>query len=485
MVEVVRFPDIALYQGWSTPLRSETDARDLEIVQGAVPLGLEGTLYRCGPDRQYPPMTGDDIFIDGEGMVHAFKFEGGHVDYQCRWVHTQRFELQAKARRSLFGRYRNRYTNDPSVAGASMGTANTNLVWHAGKLLALKEDDLPYELDPTTLETLGKYDYGGAVKAVSMSAHPKVDWITNELLTFSYQAKGDATTDVVFYVIGADGRIKNEIWFDMPWPAMVHDFAVTPTHAIFPFFPMMTDLEVIKQGGPFYQYHPDKPTMVAVVPRDGTAEDIRWFTGPTTTAGHMLNAVVEGSKVELDLCLYQGNCFPFFLTDKGEATPPVPPILTRLTMDLDSNSGEFSQKVLLQSPCEMPRTDDRYQGRPYRYGFMICMRGGDGTSGVGRLDLETGELTTWAPGPNSGVQEPQFVPRRPDAQEGDGWLLVFVNRIDQNRSDLVILDAQKLEAGPVAIARLPTRVRSTFHGAWAPVETLKTGLYDMQLVGNA
>ena len=121
------------------------------------------------------------------------------------------------------------------------------------------------------------------------------------------------------------------------------------------------------------------------------------------------------------------------------------------------------------------------QGRPFRYGFMICMRGGDGTSGVGRLDLQTGQLSAWAPGANAGVQEPQFVPRRPDAPEGDGWLLVLVNRLDQNRSELVVLDAQDLEAGPVATLRLPARVRSTFHGVWAPAEALKTGLYDMQL----
>ena len=482
MVEVVRFPEIPLYQGWGQPLRSETTVQDLEVVFGAIPAGLEGCLFRCGPDRQYPPMTGDDVFIDGEGMVHMFRFEGGHVDYRSRWVHTERYRLQEEARRSLFGRYRNRYTNDPSVEGAHMGTANTNLIWHAGKLLALKEDDLPYEIDPRTLETIGKYDYDGAVKACSMTAHPKVDWITNELLTFSYQAKGDATTDCAFYVIGGDGKVRNEVWFNMPWAACVHDFAVTPTHAIFPFFPLVTDLEVIKQGGPFYQYHPDKPTMVAVVPRNGTAEDIRWFKGPNTTAGHMLNAHIEGSKVHLDLCLYQGNCFPFFPTPAGETTATVPPILTRLTMDLDSNSGEFTQKVLLPSPCEMPRTDDRYQGRAYRYGFMICYRGADGTSAVGRIDHRTGELKTWAPGPNSGVSEPQFVPRSPDAPEGDGWLLVLVSRIAENRSDLAVLDAMNVEAGPVALIKVPTRVRSTFHGTWAPKQALETGLYDMELV---
>ncbi|MEJ0006422.1 MAG: hypothetical protein WDM77_08685 [Steroidobacteraceae bacterium] len=40
-----------------------------------------------------------------------------------RWVRTERFVLQEAARRSLFGRYRNRYTNDPSVAGKNNGTA--------------------------------------------------------------------------------------------------------------------------------------------------------------------------------------------------------------------------------------------------------------------------------------------------------------------------------------------------------------------------
>ena len=482
MVEAVRFPDIPLYQGWGAPMRTESTLSDLEVIQGEVPVGLNGTLYRCGPDRQYPPMTGDDVFIDGEGMAHMIRIEDGHVDYRSRWVRTERFQLQEKARRSLFGRYRNRHTNDPSVQGVSMGTGNTNAIWHGGKLLVLKEDDLPYELDPDTLETRGQYDYDGAVTACSMTAHPKIDLITNELLTFSYQAKGDATTDIVFYVIGPDGKIVNEVWFNMPWPACVHDFAVTETHVIFPFFPLITDLDVIKQGGPYYQYHPDKETMVAVVPRYGTAAEIRWFRGPNTTAGHMMNAVAEGSKLHLDLCLYEGNCFDFFPTPSGEKTAPVPPILTRLTFDLESNGDAFEKRRLSPVPCEMPRTDDRYQGRPYRHGYVISFGNrAEGTS-LGHIDVETGKLATYSFGPGAGIQEPQFAPRRPDSPEGDGWILCFVNRPAENRSDLAILDAQDIAAGPVALVKLPVRVRSTFHGMWVPAEALKTGRYDMSLV---
>ena len=268
----IQFPDIPLYKGWGHPYRVEATIRGLELVEGHLPPEIEGTLLRCGPDRQYPPRNGSDVFIDGEGMVHTFRFSGGQVDYMSRWVRTERFVLQDEARRTLFGRYRNRFTNDPEAGGARMGTANTNLVFHAGKLLALKEDDLPYELDPQTLETRGHCDFAGAITSVSLSAHPKLDLVHDEMLTFSYQAKGDGTKDIVFYALNRDGRVVDEIWFEMPWPGMVHDFAVTPNYAVFPFFPFITDMEVVKRGGPFYQWHPDEETRVAIVPRHGTAQ---------------------------------------------------------------------------------------------------------------------------------------------------------------------------------------------------------------------
>src|SRR5262249_29366753 len=155
------------------PLRTESTVRGLELISGHLPKGLEGTWYRGGPDRQYPSRYEEDIFIDGEGMAHMFRFHAdGQVDYLSRWVRTERYKLQEQARRPLFGRYRNRYTNDPVAAGANGGAANTTMMYHAGKVLVLKEDDLPYEVDPDTLETRGRYDYGGQIKAVSLSAHP-------------------------------------------------------------------------------------------------------------------------------------------------------------------------------------------------------------------------------------------------------------------------------------------------------------------------
>jgi len=481
MSDPIRFPEIQLYAGWGEPMRTECTIDALEVIQGEIPAGLSGTLYRNGADRQYPSGREDDIFIDGEGMFHMFRFRDGQVDYKCRWVETERFKAQAKARKGLFGRYRNVFTNDPAVAEVHNGTANTTAMFHAGHLYALKEDDLPYELDPDDLSTVSRTDMGGQISSTSFTAHPKVDPITNELLAFSYQAKGDGTKDIVFYAFDQDGRKTTEIWFEMPYAACVHDFAVTEDWVVFPFFPLITDMDHVKKGGAFYQYHPDEETVIALVPRRGDASGIRWFRGSATTAGHMMNAHQAGSEVHLDLCLYEGNCFPFFTNPAGEESPPVPPILTRISMDLARNDDGFAKRPLMPVPCEMPRTDDRYQTRGYKHGYVIVYRSPDGSSSTGRLDFETGKLDVWSPGPGDTVQECQFVPRTPDSPEGDGWLLVPVARVSKNRSDLVILDAQNLAAGPVATVKLPVRVRSTFHGCWVPEETLETGLYPYKL----
>lgn len=485
-MEVI-FPDIDAYRGWAHPSRTESTIEGLELVEGHLPAGLNGTWYRCGADRQYPPMDGEDIFIDGEGMMFMIRFDDGHVSFRNRWVHTPRFELQARHRRSLFGRYRNRYTADPLAADTSPGTANTNMLFHAGKLYALKEDDLPYEVDPDTLETLRQSDLDGQVSAVSLTAHHKVDWVTGELLTYSYQAKGDSTTDFAIYIFDADGKKVNEVWFDAPWPGVVHDFAVTEEHIVVPFFPLVTpSIEGLKEGRHFYEYHPDKPTMVAVVPRYGKAEDVRWFEGPNTTAGHMLNAVTEGTpegtKVHLDLCLYNGNCFPFFPAPDGSVHPAVPPILTRMTFDLARNDRGYETRPIIPVPCEMPRTDDRWQGRDYTHGWVIVYRATDGSSTLGHVNVKTGALDVWEHGQMISVQEPQFVPRAPDSREGDGWILSILNRLDKGHSEIAVFDALDMAKGPIARLHLPVRVRSSFHGVWVPEEVFETGRYAMEAV---
>lgn len=152
------FPKTEAYTGSAyRPVRFEGQVFDLEI-EGKVPDEIHGTFVQVAPDPQYPPMLGDDLFFNGDGAVHAFRFKDGKVDFQRRYVMTDRLKAQRRERESIHGLYRNKFTDDPRAEGISSSTANTNVIFHNGRLLALKEDHAPYALDPITLETQGKYD---------------------------------------------------------------------------------------------------------------------------------------------------------------------------------------------------------------------------------------------------------------------------------------------------------------------------------------
>jgi carotenoid cleavage dioxygenase len=143
-------------------------------------------------------------------MVSLLRIENGHADFKQRYVQTERWKNERKARRSLYGKYRNPYTDDPSVRGKSRSVANTTPIYHGGKLLALKEDARAWEMHPHTLETVGEFDYQGKLRSQTMTAHPRLDPETGELCFFGYEASGLASRDVAYCVADKDGRLIRE-----------------------------------------------------------------------------------------------------------------------------------------------------------------------------------------------------------------------------------------------------------------------------------
>jgi carotenoid cleavage dioxygenase-like enzyme len=476
-----RFPDTPTFTGFNAPVRVEGEAHDLE-VEGDLPEGLEGIFYRCGPDFRFPPLLGDDINHNGDGVVSAFRFERGRVHFAMRFVRTEKFEAEARAGRGLIGLYRNPYTDDPLLAGKDRTLANTNVVLHAGRLLAMKEDGLPYELDPQTLETRGRHDFAGRLKSQTFTAHPKIDPETGEMIGFGYEATGLASREMSLQVIGADGALVREETFEAPYVSFQHDFAVTERHILFALMPTTTSLERLKAGQTHWVFDPSLPTQVGIMPRDGSVNDLRWFSAPGRGLGHVLNAFSDGSKVFLDIFVSERCQFPFIPNadgrgfDRAASTPR----LARWSFDLDANTDSFEEEILFPDFMEMPRTDDRFQTRPYRYGYCavidpmrpIAVAGtlGPGWNTIVRVDMARRRQDRWWVGENAACQEPQFVPRAPGAPEGDGWLLCMLTRLGPQgySSELVILDAERIAAGPVATVRSPLRLRGAIHGNWAP-----------------
>lgn len=473
------FPTPRLFPQFNAPTRIECEIFDLEVTEGEVPAGLNGTFYRMQPDPAWPPMLGSDIPLNGDGMVTKFKFTNGHVDYASKYVHTEKFKAERAARRALFGRYRNPYTNDPSVKGLSGGTANTNILWFANQLMALKEDSHPIAIDPETLATHGDYTFNNGLKSLTFTAHPKVDPVSGELIGFGYEAKGLATTDIALHIVAPNGDVTKELFFQAPYACMVHDFAITPNYVLFPITPLCSELDVIEQGGPHFRWDGTKPSYVGVVPRNGTADDVRWYQGPTAFAGHTLNAYEEGDLLHFDTTAGDIVVFPFFPDKHGapwEASKALPR-LERWTIDLNKAERTFERKLLSPEVVEFPRIDERFASLPYRHGWTVhsvskpedgpnSLGGGLTINALAHFDRTTGQIDSWYAGSGVSVQEPQFVPRSADAPEGDGWVLAVSNRFNDMYSELLIFEAQHMSNGPIARVRLPIRLRMGLHGTW-------------------
>jgi isoeugenol monooxygenase len=480
----VRFPDHPGFRGAMAPQRLECDIFELE-VDGTLPPNVEGCFYRCGPDPQFPPKSTDDFFINGDGVVSMFRFEGGHADFRMRFVRTDKFELERRARRALFGGYRNPYTDEPQVAAADRTTANTAVFWYDGKLYAIKEDGLPHQIDPETLETLGKLRLAGQ-RTPHVTAHPKFDPRSGEMVFYGTEAGGLASPTIAYCEADAHGALVHEAWFDAPYASMVHDFAVTQEYVVFPVMPTVADVQRMQRGGAHFAWDESKDTWLAVLPRKGGANDLRWFRGPPRWSFHTLNAFNEGAKIHIDLTVSAINGFSYLPSASGKAwdAEQARSYLTRWTCDLASGSDAFSETRLWDVPADFFKCDPRRATLSYRHGFMAAkdaaqprVTGAPDTAfnTIAAIDHAAGLVRSYFVGPESTVQEPVFVPRSSAAPEGDGHLLAVVNRLAERRAQLLVLDTAQLEAGPVATVHLPIPLRMAFHGEFISAVQLGRG----------
>ncbi len=276
----IKFPSTPSFQGFHKPCRFEGEILDLE-VSGSVPLDMDGTFFRMQPDHRFPPLYYEDPHFNGDGSISAFHFHNGHVDFKQRYVRTDRFKEEAKARRALFGRYRNMYTDHELVKGVIRTTANENVVFWRGILLALGEEGPPFAVDPETLETIGRYDFEGQVLSPTFTSHPKIDPVTGEMVGFAYEAGGngcDASRDIVVYTIDKDGKKTEECWYKAPFSGMIHDCGLTDNYVVLPLTPLKISLSRLKRGGNHFAWDPKEDQLYGIVPRrGGKPEDVVWL----------------------------------------------------------------------------------------------------------------------------------------------------------------------------------------------------------------
>jgi carotenoid cleavage dioxygenase len=241
----------------------------------------------------------------------------------------------------------------------------------------------------------------------------------------------------------------------------------------------------MRRGGAHWVFQPGLDGWFGIMPRDASTRDVRWFRVPNCSMGHVLNAFSDGHEVYVDILVSERNQFPFIENadglpfDRDKAVPR----LTRYRFDLARAADTHTTETLYPDFMELPVLDPRYALNPYRYGFTAILDQerplnltgtiGFGWNTLARIDLETRSIERYYVGDNNSTGEPCFVPRSPDAPEGDGFLLAVLTCYGgEPHSRIIVLDTQHVEEGPICSAMLPMRLHGAVHGTWVPESQL-------------
>jgi carotenoid cleavage dioxygenase len=435
-------------RGNGRPVTEEHTLTSLS-VRGSIPAELDGRYVRNGAN----PITGlSDHPFFGDGMVHGVRLRDGGAEW-----------------------YRNRYVRTPFYADPTIdildpnvmmdmrsSKANTNVIGHAGRILALEEGHFPYVLDGN-LDTVGPTDYDGRLKG-SFTAHPKICPVTGELLGFGY----GAFDPYLRYVrVSATGELLQDVPITVGGPTMMHDFNVTRNHVIFMDLPAVFDLELAMAGEMPIHWSDSYPARLGVMPRNGTDADVRWFDLDPCYVFHPMNAYEDGTSIVIDVArlshVWRDSMMDF-----------PPPQLWRWT--IDTVTGAVKEEQVDDRPGEFPRVADSVVGLRHRYGYMLSVdfssleEAAMQEGGLMKYDRDTGQRTDLSVGRGHMPGEAVFVPAEGATTEDDGYLMTFVYDADNDASRFVVFDAKTMDPDPIAEIDLP-RIPFGFHGNWVPSTT--------------
>jgi carotenoid cleavage dioxygenase len=462
------------------PQTIEWDADDLTAVEGEVPKDLDGVYLRNTENPLHPALKAYHPF-DGDGMVHVVGFRDGKAFYRNRFIRTDGFLAENEAGGPLWPGLAEpvdlaKRDHGWGARGLMKDASSTDVIVHRGTALTsfYQCGDL-YRLDPYTADTRGKESWNGDFPFDwGVSAHPKVDDRTGELLFFNYSKQAPY---MQYGVVDANNDLVHYVDVPLPGPRLPHDMAFTENYVILNDFPLFWEPSYLERNAHVARFHRDMPSRFAVIPRRGC--DITWFEAEPTFVLHFTNAYEDGDEIVLD-GFFQGDpepadngtgnkwqrAFRFLALDRMQAR------LHRWRFNLAT--GAVSEEQLSDLITEFGMINAGYAGANYRYTYAASGKPSWFLfDGLVKHDLVTGSEERFAFDDGVYGSETAMAPRLGSTGEDDGYLVTLTTDMNADASYCLVFDAARVADGPVCKLALPERISSGTHSTWAPGSELR------------
>ncbi len=464
-----------------TPVHEEVTVDELEVIEGAIPADIDGIYLRNTENQVHQPLGRYHPF-DGDGMIHQVSISGGKASYRNRYIRTHCFEAEQIAGGSIWGGLMDpKGTSKRPGYGAHEGlkdTGSTDIIVHAGTAYAtFYQCGEAWMLDPLTLESKGKAPWG---PLDGISAHPKVDVDTGEMMFFNYSKHAPY---MHYGVIDRAGELVHYIPVALPGPRLPHDMAVTRNYTILNDMPLHWDEKLLERDIHAARMHDGQPSRFAIIPRHGSPEDIRWFEAAPCYVLHWTNAYEvsgpDGDEIVLE-GYFEDQPMPPPIEDGGE--------LAQMMAYVDMNSfqsrlhrwrfnlatGETTEERISDTVVEFGMVNPRHHMDQSRYVWSVTGEPGRFLfNGFCRCDTETGEEEHYPLPQDVFASEAPMVPKKGSDKEDEGYLITFLIDENTSTSQCAILDASDITKGPICRLALPHKLSSGVHATWVEHSQLK------------
>lgn len=508
---------------------SETPEPVTAEVKGSIPSWLEGTLLRNGPGLFSVGQSEYNHWFDGLSLIHSFTFSHGQVTYRSKFLKSETYKRNVSADRIVVSEFGTMIYPDPCkniFSRAFTHLSNVipdftdnnliNIIRYGEDYYASSEVNYINQIDPNTLETVGRINYRNHIAVNLATAHPHYDDEGNTY-NMGTAIMGLGRPKYVIFKVPADAGKKPALrkvqqicsvpFRSVLFPSYYHSFGMTENYIVFVEQPFKLDIVKLATAyfrgvtwGNCLKFDKDDTTLFHVInKKTGKAISTRFY-GDALVVFHHINAYEDDGHVVFDLISYEdSNLYDmFYIQNMRQETSSFiqsnkrfsPPVCKRFVLPLnvhkDSPKGSnlvtladttaeavmqedgsiYCRPDTLLQGLELPGINYKFNAKKYRYFYGLRLEWSPHPNKIAKLDIVTRKHLEWRQD-NCYPSEPVFVASPGAVEEDDGVILSSVISADPDISPfMLVLDAKNLEE--VARASIPATVHIDLHGLFIP-----------------